>query len=64
MYSSTMDALRSLYSKLSPGGYVIVDDYGSTPPCKQAIDDFRLEHKITAPVQTIDWTGVFWQKLD
>ncbi len=49
MYSSTMDALRALYSKLSPGGYVIVDDYGSTPPCKQAVNDFRAEHKITAP---------------
>ncbi len=62
MYSSTMDALRALYSKLSPRGYVIVDDYGSTPPCKQAVDDFRAEHKITAPMQPVDWTGAFWQK--
>jgi len=62
MYSSTMDALCALYSKVSPGGYIIVDDYGSTPPCKQAVDDFRAEHKITAPIQPVDWTGAFWQK--
>ena len=62
MYSSTMDALQNLYSKLSPGGFLIVDDYGSTPPCKQAVGDFRAKHQITEPIQKIDWTGVFWQK--
>jgi O-methyltransferase len=63
MYSSTMDALRSLYHKLSVGGYVIVDDYGAIAACKKAVDDFRAEHNITEPVQQIDWTGVFWEKL-
>lgn len=63
MYSSTTDALQNLYAKLSPGGFLIVDDYGSTPPCRQAVDDFRAKHQITEPIQKIDWTGVFWQKL-
>jgi len=63
MYSSTTDALQSLYAKLSPGGFLIVDDYGSTPPCRQAVDDFRIKHQIIEPIQKIDWTGVFWQKL-
>ena len=31
MYSSTMDALEPLYDKVSPGGFVIVDDYGARP---------------------------------
>jgi len=31
MYDSTMVALRSLYPKLSVGGYVIVDDYHAVP---------------------------------
>lgn len=62
MYSSTTDALQALYSKLSPGGYLIVDDYGSTPPCRQAVDDFRAKHQITEPIQKIDWTGAFWEK--
>ena len=62
MYSSTMDALENLYAKLSPGGYLIVDDYGSTLACRQAVDDFRARHNINEPIQAIDWTGVFWQK--
>ena len=63
MYSSTMDALQSLYHRLSLGGYVIIDDYGAIPNCKQAVDDFRAEHKITEQLHQIDWTGVFWEKL-
>jgi len=63
MYSSTTDALEALYAKLSPGGYLIVDDYGSTPPCRQAVDDFRAKHNITEAIQKIDWTGVYWEKV-
>jgi O-methyltransferase len=62
MYSSTMDALRSLYPKLSPGGYTIVDDYGGTSGCRAAVDDFRASCKITEQLEWIDWTGVFWEK--
>jgi O-methyltransferase len=62
MYSSTMDALRSLYHKLSPGGYAIIDDYGALTSCKRAVDDFRAEQKITEELQQIDWSGVFWEK--
>jgi O-methyltransferase len=61
MYESTMVALRSLYQKVSRGGYVIVDDYGAVPACRQAIDDFRGDCGIREPLWPIDWTGVFWQ---
>jgi O-methyltransferase len=63
MYSSTMDALQNLYHKLSVGGYVIVDDYGAIAHCRQAVEDFRAEHKITEQVHPVDWSGVFWEKL-
>jgi O-methyltransferase len=62
MYASTMDALRSLYHKLSPGGYLIIDDY-ALPNCKRAVDDFRAEHQMTEQVNQIDGSGVFWEKL-
>lgn len=62
MYESTMDALRWLYSKVSPGGYVIVDDYGAIPACRQAINDFRAAHGIREPLNTVDWTAVYWRK--
>ena len=63
MYESTMDALQSLYPKLSRGGYVIVDDYGAVAGCRAAVEDFRAEHGITEEVERIDWTGIFWRRL-
>jgi hypothetical protein len=62
LYESTMDALTGLYSKLSPGGYVIVDDYGCFEACRKAVHDFRAAQGITAPIVPIDWTGVYWQR--
>ena len=51
LYESTMDALVSLYPKLSIGGYIIVDDYGALEPCRQAVHDYRQEHGITEPIK-------------
>jgi O-methyltransferase len=62
MYGSTMDALEALYPKLSPGGYVIIDDYGNIAQCKEAVTDFRNANGIIDPIETIDWTGVYWQR--
>jgi len=62
MYGSTMDAITALYDRLSPGGFLVVDDYGAVPGCRAAIEDFRRERGITAPMHTIDWTGVWWQR--
>ncbi|MFN0111991.1 MAG: TylF/MycF family methyltransferase [Blastocatellia bacterium] len=62
MYESTMDALKNLYPKLSPGGYLIVDDYGYLESCRQAVHDYRNAHNITDPIHQVDWTGVYWQR--
>jgi O-methyltransferase len=61
MYESTIVALNSLYPKLSSGGFVIIDDY-ALGGCRAAVDDFRRDHGITAAVETVDWTGIWWQK--
>ncbi len=62
MYESTMDALVNLYPKLSIGGYLIVDDYGCFPACRQAVHDYRESHGIEEDIRSVDWTGVFWQR--
>ena len=62
MYSSTWEVLENLYEKLSGDGYLIIDDYGAVPGCKAAINDFRRQNQIQEPIQTIDWTGVYWKK--
>jgi O-methyltransferase len=61
LYESTMDALV-LYDKVSSGGFVIVDDYQVIPACSQAIDDFRRDREITAPIVPIDSDAVYWRK--
>lgn len=62
MYESTMDALQALYPKLSPGGYLIVDDYGAVGACKAAVEDYRKANHISEPIQPIDNIGVFWRR--
>ncbi len=62
MYESTHVALKHLYPKLSKGGFLIVDDYGALPPCRQAVDDYRKVEDIHDEIHEIDWTGVWWQK--
>jgi O-methyltransferase len=62
MYGSTIVTLTALYPKVSPGGYVIIDDYGAIPACRRAVEDYRAAIGITDEVRKVDWTGVFWQK--
>jgi O-methyltransferase len=64
MYESTMVALDALYPKVSPGGFVIVDDYNCVRQCKLAVDDFRAAHGIVDPLEPIDWAAVFWRRTD
>jgi len=61
-YESTFVALEALYGKVSPGGFVIIDDYGGVPQCKQAVDDFRADHAIDAPVHPADGSIIYWRK--
>ncbi|MFF7246181.1 macrocin O-methyltransferase [Embleya scabrispora] len=61
LYESTMDALEHLYPKLSPGGFVIIDDY-VVPACRKAVDDFRERNGIEDAVRTIDEHSVFWRR--
>ena len=63
MYESTEQALEFLYDKVSPGGFVIIDDYNLKDGCcRHATDDFRRKHRITAPLIWIDNEGVYWRK--
>jgi O-methyltransferase/8-demethyl-8-(2,3-dimethoxy-alpha-L-rhamnosyl)tetracenomycin-C 4'-O-methyltransferase len=63
MYESTTDGLVNLYGKVSLGGFVVVDDYGATPNCRQAVNDFRRRCGIAEPLANIDGKGAFWRKL-
>lgn len=62
MYQSTMDALQALYPKVSPGGYVIIDDYHALESCSQAVHDYLKNEQPdeVADIKEIDGTGVYW----
>jgi O-methyltransferase len=62
LYESTMVALESLYDRVSPGGFVIVDDYGAIAPCRQAVHNFRATRGISEPLRPIDWAAAYWRR--
>lgn len=60
LYESTIEALNALYHKVSPGGYVVVDD-SNLFGCVKAVNDFRDQHGIQAPMIPIGIIGVYWE---
>jgi hypothetical protein len=61
-YESTRDAMEELYPRLSPGGYLIVDDYHLPLGCKRAIDEYRKKHAISDMIIEINSQSVYWRK--
>ncbi|WP_406292866.1 TylF/MycF family methyltransferase [Embleya sp. NBC_00888] len=61
LYESTMDTLVHLYPKLSPGGFVIIDDY-HIPVCREAVSDWRVRFGVEDPIEDIDGLGAFWRR--
>jgi O-methyltransferase len=64
LYLSTTQVLDSLYAKVSPGGYVVFDDW-KFEPVQRAIQHFREKHAITAAMQFGDTFDPipYWQKV-
>jgi O-methyltransferase len=62
LYASTRDVLVPLYDRVSPGGFVIIDDYHVFEPCRRAVDEFRASRGDQSPLRRIDWTAVYWRK--
>jgi len=46
MYQSTWEILTSLYEKVVPRGFVIIDDYYSCEQCRIAFDDFSNNNSV------------------
>jgi O-methyltransferase len=63
MYESTMVSLEALYPNLSPGGYVIIDDFHFIRPCQRAVMHYREAHGIDEEMQQVDWNAAYWQKV-
>jgi O-methyltransferase len=67
-YEATWLALDCLYDLLSPGGFVIVDDFTDWVGCRRAVADFRALRAVAAPVRPVyhgpgeSVRGVWWRK--
>ena len=57
----TTEALESLYDRLAPGGFVIVEHHDA-PGCRRAVEEFRRRRGIDEPIRRADWTGASWRK--
>lgn len=60
-YIAQMAVLENLYPKVSPGGFVIVDDYPYIAETKQAVDEYRARTGIVTPIQQAGAAG-WWRK--
>lgn len=61
-YSSVKECLDTLYDNVIDGGYVILDDFGEYPGCRQAFEEFRQARGLNPDLHAIDQTGVWFQK--
>ncbi len=56
-YESTRHELIHLFPRLSPGGVIIIDDYGHWKGAREAVDEYIQEHKVKLLLNRIDYTG-------
>jgi hypothetical protein len=56
-YESTRHELLHLYPLVSPGGIVIIDDYGHWTGAKKAVDEFLANLPMAPFLHRIDYTG-------
>ena len=55
--------LNAAYDSVRPGGFVIIDDYGSEA-CAEVVEAFRSERGVEAELERIDWSASCWRKTE
>lgn len=61
-YASTRVCLEYLYDKVVPGGFVILDDYGTREGCRKATDEFRASRGISSFIHHVNQDCRYWVK--
>jgi cephalosporin hydroxylase len=59
--TETRDVLEHLYDKVSPDGFVVIEDH-QDPECRKEVDAFRTQRGITATLEHVDASTVVWRK--
>jgi len=55
-------ALEQFYPHVSPGGYVVLNDYGAFEGCRLATDEFLAEHEPGAELIPMDPIAAYFRK--
>jgi len=56
-YESTWHELVHLFPRLSPGGVLIIDDYGHWRGARRATDEYLAQYRVKLLLNRIDYTG-------
>jgi O-methyltransferase len=64
MYESSIQALDSLYDRVSINGWIVIDDYEVIPACRSAVHDFLKARDLKPEIYPIDGVGVFFRKTE
>ncbi len=56
-YESTAHEMEHLFSRLTDGGVLIVDDYGHWQGARRAIDEYFEKHSVGMMLHRLDYTG-------
>lgn len=62
-YESTKHALTHLFSRLAPGGVLIVDDYGHWRGAKKAVDEYFAAQGVTMLLNRLDYAARIGVKI-
>ena len=56
-YESTIHEMEHLYPRMTPGGVLLIDDYGHFMGCKRAVDEYIEKNQRALLLNRIDFTG-------
>jgi Macrocin-O-methyltransferase (TylF) len=61
-YESVKLCLETFYDRVSPGGFISLDDYGHWPGCRRAVDEFFEARRLTYTLNKVDYTAHWFRK--
>jgi O-methyltransferase len=63
-YESVKLCFEKFYDAVAPGGFVSIDDYGTWPGCRKAVDEFVAKRGLNHKMNRVDETAFWFQKTD
>ena len=61
-YESVLLSLRTFYDLVSPGGIILLDDFGHWEGCREAFYDYAQERKLKPLLERFSYAQAFWVK--